>query len=87
MIEHSVTLPEGKVKRIHVDQHRIKANRKDGTNLPFLTVQANGTSHKAHKVIIDGPSTLTSPGNTLSCGATTWIETTAEVRTVVHEDG
>lgn len=85
MIETGTTIRGGIVKRIHVDQHRMKANKRDGTNLPFLTVQARGTSHKAHEVIINGPSRLVTPGKTLTCGASTWIETTAEVQTIVDE--
>lgn len=85
MIEEPTTIREGLIKRIHVDQHRIKANVKDGTDLPVLTVQAKGGPYKAHEVIADGPTRIVyAPHDPLSCGARCWIETTAEVRTVVR---
>jgi hypothetical protein len=85
MIETATSLPEGTIKRIHVDQHRIRANNTDGTNLPVLTVQAAGGPYKAHEVEVLGPSTIVYNGEQLSCGARCWIETRAAVNTVVHE--
>jgi hypothetical protein len=80
------TLRSGLIKRIHVDQHRVKKNNKEGTNLPVLTVQARGGPYKAHKVSINGPSELVyRPEKPLSCGARVWIATTAEV--IVDGDG
>ena len=84
MIEEPTTLPAGIIKRIHVDQARIRANTKNGTDLPALTVQAKSTSHKAHEVEVDGPSRIVYPDNPLSCGVRVWIETHAEVRTVLR---
>lgn len=86
MIEESRTLRKGLIKRLHVDQARIKANAKNGTDLPVLTVQAAGGPYKAHEVEIDGPSKLVYDGRTLSCGAKVWIETTAEVTTILRGD-
>lgn len=84
MDETPTTLREGLIKRLHVDQHRIKANAKNGTDLPVLTVQAAGGPYKAHEVEINGPSKLVYDGRTLSCGAKVWIETMAEVVTFVR---
>jgi hypothetical protein len=74
-------LRRGLIKRIHVDQHRIRINHKHGTSLPVLTVQARGGPYKAQEVEIMGPSRLVySPKKPLSCGAKVWIFSTAEVR-------
>ena len=69
------------IKRIHVNQHNIRANTKNGnTDLPVLTVKTYKENHKGNEVIIDGPSRLVySPDKPLSCGAKVWIETDAEV--------
>lgn len=86
MIEHSVTLPEGNLKRVHVDQGRIRANHKDGTNLPPVTVQAQGGPYKGHHVQIHGESAVIyREESPLSCGARLWIETRARVSIVVEE--
>lgn len=85
MIEEPTTIRAGLVKRIHVDQHRIKSNAKTGADEPVLTVQVVGGPYKAHEVEVNGPSKIVYDGRTLSCGAKCWIETTAEVTTVIRE--
>jgi hypothetical protein len=65
---------------IHVNQHEVKANNKNGTNNPVLTVKTYKTNTYAHEVIIKGESkVIYSPDKPLSCGARVWIETQAEV--------
>ena len=65
---------------IHVNQHNIKANRKNGTNLPVLTVKTYKSNDYAHRVSINGPSRIVyQPDKPLSCGAHVWIETQAPV--------
>jgi len=67
---------------IHVNQHAIRRNNKNGTNEPVLTVKTYKSNTYAHDVEIDGPSRIVySPDKPLSCGARVWIETTANVRT------
>ena len=81
MVEETSTIREGLIKRIHVDQHRIKANAKNGTNLPVVTVQAKGGPYKGHEVVVDGPSRIIyEADDPLSCGAKVWIETHAVVK-------
>ena len=66
---------------IHVNQHVIKANRKNGTNDPVLTVKTYKSNNYAHEVAIDGPSkVIYRPDKPLSCGAQVWIETESEVK-------
>ena len=65
---------------IHVNQHVIKKNRKDGTVEPVLTVKTYKSNTYASDVVIHGPSKVVySPDKPLSCGAHVWIETEGEV--------
>lgn len=65
---------------IHVNQHVVKANAKDGVNNPVLTVKTYKSNTYAHEVEIKGESKVVySPDKPLSCGARVWIETQAEV--------
>ena len=65
---------------IHVNQHVIKSNSKNGENKPTLTVKTYKSNTYAHEVSIHGPSKVVySPDKPLSCGAKVWIETEAEV--------
>lgn len=66
-------------KIIHVNQHFIKANEKDGGNRPVLTVKDSGETIYAREVIIEGPSKVVYNGKQLGCGARCWIETYADV--------
>lgn len=67
-------------KRIHVNQHNIRANKKDGGDRPVLTVKTYKSNTYGHEVEILGPSKLVySPEKPLSCGARVWIETEADV--------
>lgn len=66
---------------VHVNQHVIKANRKNNENNPVLTVKTYKENIYAHEVSITGPSKVVySPDNPLSCGAHVWIETTGDVQ-------
>jgi len=65
---------------IHVNQHVIKANNKNGENNPVLTVKTYKDNRYAHDVRIKGPSRVVySPDKPLSCGAHVWVETESEV--------
>ena len=65
---------------IHVNQHVVKANAKNGTTDPVLTVKTYKNNTYAHEVEIKGESKVVySPDKPLSCGARVWIETEAEV--------
>lgn len=74
------------IKRIHVNQHIIKANAKNDAVDPPLSVKTSRGSHVGHRVTIDGPSEVVySPDKPLSCGAKVWIETTAPVTLGYHK--
>lgn len=67
-----------KLFRVHVNQHAIKKNRKEGTNDPVITVKSYNSNDYAHEVYIDGPCKIVyKPNDPLSCGAHVWIETRA----------
>ncbi len=75
------SLKEGRIKRIHVNQHHIRHNKKNPQDpKPVFTVKHTGGNEKGYAVHIHGPSTAVySPDNPLSCGAHVWIQTTAAV--------
>jgi hypothetical protein len=65
---------------VHVNQHVIKSNRKNGVQDPVLTVKTYKDNRYAHEVLIKGDSKVVySPDKPLSCGAHVWIETQGEV--------
>ena len=65
---------------IHVNQHIIKANRKNNVVNPVLTCKTYKSNNHAHEVEIKGDSKIIySPDKPLSCGAHVWIETQGEV--------
>lgn len=69
---------------IHVNQHAIKRNAKNGTREPVLTVKTYKSNTYASAVEIKGPSKVVySPDKPLSCGARVWIETESEVEITV----
>lgn len=68
---------------IHVNQHVIKNNRKNGSQDPVLTIKTYKENKYAHEVEINGPSKVVySPDKPLSCGAHVWIETQGEVKII-----
>jgi hypothetical protein len=79
------TIPEGTIKRIHINQHVIRANRKTGDHHPVITVKHGKANTYGHRVTVHGPSEVVySPNKPLSCGAHVWVETFAEVE--IHND-
>lgn len=71
---------------IHVNQHKIRSNLKNGTTEPVLTVKTYKSNTYCNEVLINGPSRVVySPDKPLSCGARVWIETEAEVVPILQE--
>ena len=72
-------------KYIHVNQHVIRANKKNNTNDPVITIKQGKSNIYCHEVNILGPSRVVYGGNEkplLSCGARVVIETEAEVEVI-----
>ena len=66
--------------KIHVNQHVIRSNKKNGEKKPVLTVKTYKSNTYAHEVEIKGESkVIYSPDKPLSCGARVWFETESEV--------
>lgn len=79
-----LTMPPGTIKRIHVNQHIIRENKKTGKRDNVITVQWKNKSYRGREITIHGDSeVIYSPDKPLSCGARVWVETTAEVVVVV----
>jgi len=69
------------IKRIHVNMHHIRYNKKHGTNKPVIAVKTSKSNDYGHEVEILGPSkVIYRPLKPLSCGARVWIETEAKVK-------
>lgn len=69
-------------KYIHVNQHKIRANIKNGTDEPVITVKEGKSNTYCHEVKILGESIVKYGGNDkpiLSCGARVVIVTEGEV--------
>jgi len=69
-------------KYIHVNQHKIRANKKHGTNEPVITIKEGRKNTYCHTVEILGPSKIRYGGNEkpiLSCGARVVIETESDL--------
>ena len=67
---------------IHVNQHVIRANRKNDASDPVITVKQGTKNTYCSRVRILGPSEVIYGGNDrplLSCGARVVIATEAEV--------
>ena len=70
-------------KKIHVNQHKIRSNKKNNLNEPVITVKTSKSNDYGHEVEILGSSKIIySPDKPLSCGAKVWIETEAEVKII-----
>lgn len=74
---------------IHVNQHVIKANRKNGDNNAVLTCKTYKDNVYAHEAIIRDEAgnevarVIYRPEKPLSCGAHVWIETNLTVEKVI----
>jgi hypothetical protein len=74
-----------KMTYIHVNQHKIRSNKKNNADEPVLTVKSGKDNTYCHEVIVMGPSTVKYGGNDkplLPCGARVVIETASEVKVV-----
>ena len=69
-------------KYIHVNQHKIRANKKYGTDDPVITIKEGRKNTYCHSVEILGPSKVYYGRNEkpiLPCGARVVIETESEL--------
>ena len=67
-------------KKIHINQHKIRSNKKNNTEEPLITVKTSKSNNYAKEVDILGKSKLVyKPNKPLPCGARVWIETEDKV--------
>ena len=67
-------------KRIHINQHKIRSNKKNNLKETVITVKTSKSNDYATEVEIKGPSKIIySPDKPLPCGARVWIETDEKV--------
>ena len=84
-------LPGRRIKRIHVNQHRLRHNLKTGEREPAITVKLTDANHYGHRVdILDNEgnilaSVVQEDAHPLHCGARVWIETEQPV--MIREHG
>ena len=72
-----------KMTYIHVNQHKIRSNKKNNSDEPVITIKQGKENTYCHEVVILGPSTVKYGGNDkpiLPCGARVVIETASEVK-------
>lgn len=64
------------LKRIHVNQHNIRANAKNGDLvLPVYTIKNRGRTITCDGFTVDGKlESVYSPCKPLACGARVWLE-------------
>jgi hypothetical protein len=68
------------LKRIHVNQHVIRANRRAARLAPPLSVKTYKANAYAFEIEVHGPCRIVySPEQPLPCGARVWIETAGHV--------
>ena len=67
-------------KKIHINQHVIRSNKKNNKTDPVITVKTSKSNVYANEVEILGKSKLIyRPDKPLACGARVWIETNEKV--------
>ena len=75
-------MKKSKKKYIHVNQHKIRANLKHGTNEPVITIKEGKDNTYCNEVKILVESTVRYGGSDkpiLPCGARVVIETTSDI--------
>ena len=64
------------IKRIHINMHNIRYNKKNNARKPVITVKTSKENVYGHRVkILGGSDVIYSPDKPLNCGAKVWIET------------
>jgi hypothetical protein len=69
---------------IHVNQHKIRANAKNGTRDPVLTIKTYKSNEYGHQAIllhngVEVARIIYSPDKPLSCGARVWIQLDTDI--------
>jgi len=75
----------GKLKKIHINQHNIRSNKTKDTDLPVITIKIGSKNYYCNQIEIMGPSKISYCGSgdqkpLINCGARVIMETTSEVK-------
>jgi hypothetical protein len=75
----------GKIKKIHINQHNIRSNKTKYTDLPVITIKIGSKNYYCNQIEIMGPSKISYCGSgdqkpLINCGARVIMETTSEVK-------
>lgn len=75
----------GKIKKIHINQHNIRSNKTKDTDLPVITIKIGSKNYYCNQIEIMGPSKISYCGSgdqkpLINCGARVIMETTSEVK-------
>lgn len=70
------------LKKIHINMHVIRKNKKENLYDPVVTVKSSSGNFYGHRVQIEGPSEIVYPEKPLSCGARVWVETRSPVQVI-----
>ena len=79
-------------KIIHINQHKIKSNRKTGECEPVITCKTYKENRYGHEVIIkdkygdEVARVRYRPNNPLPCGAHVWLETKEDVEVLEFKE-
>lgn len=77
---------DGRTKRVHVDMHVIRSNKKapgEQAWQPPITVQTSGGPIKCWGAKGDGWEMKYRPTKPLPCGATVWVETDEAIEVIL----
>lgn len=75
-------------KYIHVNQHKIRSNKKNNMNEPVITIKEGRTNTYVNEIEVLGPCRIRYGGNDkpiLPCGARVVIETMADYKIIQPE--
>lgn len=88
MLAKVIDIRRGLLKRIHVNQHVIHANRKYDENNPPLTIKTYKENIRANEAVLyddegqEVARVVYRPDDPLSCGAHVWIETRCRIEPI-----
>ena len=75
------------LKRIHINQHVIRSNKKIGGHAKCISVKTSKSNDYAHEVDIEGSCRVVyRPDDPLPCGAVVWIEVEDGVPIILRDN-
>jgi hypothetical protein len=84
----------GRIKRIHINQHKIRSNKKNDEFEPVVTCKTTKSNDYGHEVAIydkqgnEVARVIYRPHKPLPCGAKCWVESKSDVAVIeMDEDG